>query len=300
MLLHTVGKAPVDGLLSQVVELYEATFPGRVRGYYLTGGYAEGDAVDGSDIDLYILFKKAFVSEDEATQAQHTVLSCAQLSPIRLDFTASSEQSQENLRSYVRVAIKQQSKLLYGEDTRESMSLPTREEYKRDATDAALEFLLRLHETDVITYPLDYPDPEGAFFGYDQLQRLLHDPAAVRQGIRLLVECACRIATALLALKTPHFIATKRQSVQTYRSTLNDEWAPFLDSLFEKGKLQWGYSLPEHEEERAALRALCAHMPSFENHYLLCYRAYLLALLHSGDAEARSFAQERLTQVLYT
>lgn len=68
MLIHTVGKASVDDLLSQVAELYETKFPGRVRGYYLTGSYAEGDAVDGSDIDLYILFKGAFISEEEAAQ----------------------------------------------------------------------------------------------------------------------------------------------------------------------------------------------------------------------------------------
>ena len=299
MLIHTVGNASVDTLLSRVVELYEEKFPGRVRGYYLTGSYAEGDAVDGSDIDLYILFKGAFVSEEEDAQANELASACAHLSLARLDMTARSEESQETLRSYVRIAIKEHSRLLYGEDTRGSMSLPTREEYVWDATDSALEFLLRQHETDVIVYPLNYPDPDGAFFGYDQPQRLLRDPDGVRQGTRLLVESACRVATALLALQAPDYIATKRESVQVYRLRINDEWASFLASMFEKGKLQWGYYLPERDEECAELRALCTKMRLFENHYLRHYRAYLLSLLHSDDATARRFALQKLKQVLY-
>jgi hypothetical protein len=299
LLIHTTGKASVDKLLSQVVTLYEAQFPGRVRGYYLTGSYAEGDAVDGSDIDLYILFKGTFISEDEAIQANELAYACAELSSARLDMTARSEQSQETLHSYVRVAIKQHSRLLYGGDTRESMSLPTREEYVRDATDSALEFLLRQHETGLLTYPLDYPDPDGAFFGYDQPQRLLRDSASVRRGTRLLVESACQIATALLALQAPDYIATKRESVEVYRLRINDEWASFLNAIFEKGKLQWGYNLPERDEECAELRALCARMLSFENYYLLYYRAYLLSLLRSEEASERSFALLKLKHVLY-
>ena len=299
MLIHAIGKAPVDDLLAQVVELYEAKFAGRVRGYYLTGSYAEGDAVEGSDIDLYILFKGAFISEEETAQAQQTVFDCAHLSPIRLDITGGSEQTHETLRGYVRVAIKRHSILLYGEDSRESMSLPGREEYTRDATDAALEFLLRQRETDVITYPLDYPDPQGAFFGYDQPQQLGRDLTNGRQGIRLLVECACRIASALLALKTGSYGSTKRESVQTYRSEINDEFADLLGNMLEKGKLQWGYYLPERQEERAELRALCERMLSFENHYLLYYRIYLLSMLRSGDGEAKRFALQRLTQKVH-
>lgn len=300
LLIHTVGKASIDDLLSQIVERYEAKFPGRVRGYYLTGSYAEGNAVEGSDIDLYVLFKGAFLSEEEAAEAQEMTLSFAQLTPIRLDITARSEELHESLRSYVRVAIKQNSRLLYGEDTRESMNLPAREEYVRDATDAALEFLLRQRETDVLTYPLNYPDPAGAFFGYDQPQRLLQDPTDVRQGIRLLVESACRIATALLALQTQSYISTKWESVQTYRSLINDEWTPFLEAMFEKGKMQWGYYLPKSEEERVELRVLCAQMPSFENSYLLHYRAYLLSLLRSPESEARQFALQRFNQMRYS
>ncbi len=301
MQIRTIGKPSIDYVLSQIVERYEAQFPGRIRACYLTGSYAEGNAVEWSDIDVYVLFKDAFVSEEEAARAEQLELSCASLTPLRLDLHAGSEQSQDSLPGFLRAAIKNTSVLLYGEDTREHMSLPGREEYTRDATAIALTFLLWLHQAENLTYPLVYPDPDGAFFGYDQLQLLSDsaDRASARQGIRMLVETACRIGTALLAFKTDRYVSTKRESVQTYRELINDEWASFLETMFEKGKLCWSYNLPKNEEERAELRTLCERMLPFENHYLRAYRAYLLAQLDSNNEAARQFALQGLKQVTY-
>ncbi|HLX39689.1 MAG TPA: nucleotidyltransferase domain-containing protein [Ktedonobacteraceae bacterium] len=301
MQIRTIGKPLIDNVLSQIVERYEAQFPGRIRACYLTGSYAEDSAVEWSDIDVYVLFKDAFVSGGEVAQAEQLGLSCASLTPLRLDLHAGSEQSQDSLPGFVRAAVKHTSVLLYGEDTRKHMSLPGREEYTRDATEIALKFLLWLHRVENVTYPLAYPDPDGAFFGYDQLQYLSDsfDPAKARPGIRLLVESACRIGTALLAFKTDCYVSTKRESVQTYRELINDEWTPFLEAMFERGKLCWSYNLPENEEERAELRMLCERMLPFENHYLRAYRAYLLAQPSSNNEAARQFALQGLKQVIY-
>jgi Polymerase beta, Nucleotidyltransferase len=305
MQIRTIGKPSIDHVLSQIVERYEAQFPGRIRACYLTGSYAEGNAVEWSDIDVYVLFKDAFVSEEEAAQAEQLELSCASLTPLRLDLHAGSEQSQDSLPSFdslpgfLRAAVKNTSVLLYGEDTREHMSLPGREEYTRDATEIALKFLLWLRQVENLTYPLAYPDPDGAFFGYDQLQFLSSDRASASPGIRLLVESACRVGTALLAFKTDCSVSTKRESVQTYRELINDEWASFLEAMFEKGKLRWGYNLPENEEERAELRMLCERMLPFENHYLRAHHAYLLAQLGSNNEAARQFALQGLKQLMY-
>ena len=176
----------------------------------------DANAVEWSDIDVYVLFKDAFVSEEEAAQAEQLELSCASLTPLRLDLHAGSEQSQDSLPSFdslpgfLRAAVKHTSVLLYGEDTREHMSLPGREEYTRDATEIALKFLLWLRQVENLTYPLAYPDPDGAFFGYDQLQFLSSDRASASPGIRLLVESACRVGTALLAFKTDCSVSNKK------------------------------------------------------------------------------------------
>ena len=97
MQIRTIGKPSIDNVLSQIVERYEAQFPGRLRAYYLTGSYAEGNAVEWSDIDVYVLFKDAFVSEGEAAQAKQLERALAPLTPRRLDLHAESEQSQDSL-----------------------------------------------------------------------------------------------------------------------------------------------------------------------------------------------------------
>lgn len=298
MHIRTIGTPSIDHVLSQIVQRYEAQFPGRIRACYLTGSYAEGNAVGWSDIDVYVLFKDAFVSEEEAAQAKQLEHALASLTPLRLDLHAGSEQSLDRLPGFLRTAIKKTSVLLYGEDTREHMSLPGREEYTRDATEVALQFLLWLHQVEKITYPLAYPDPDGAFFGYDQLQSDRTD-ARPGPGIRMLVESACRMGTALLAFKTDRFVSTKRESVRTYRELINDEWASFLEAMFERGKLRWSYNLPEQIEERAELRVLCERMLPFENHYLRAHRAYLLAQRGSNNEAARQFALQGLKQVMY-
>src|SRR5260370_16194766 len=119
MQMRTIGKPSIDNVLSQIVERYETQFPGRIRACYLTGSYAEGNAVEWSDIDVYVLFKDAFISEGEAAQAEQLGLSCAPLTPLRLDLTSMSEQSQDSLPSYVRAAVKHNSVLVHGRETSE-------------------------------------------------------------------------------------------------------------------------------------------------------------------------------------
>src|SRR6266567_9530545 len=63
MQIRTIGKPSIDTVLSHIVERYEAQFPGRIRTCYLTGSYAEGNAVEWSDIDVYVLFKLVFDSQ---------------------------------------------------------------------------------------------------------------------------------------------------------------------------------------------------------------------------------------------
>src|SRR5215467_10515403 len=65
----------------------------------------DANAVEWSDIDVYVLFKDAFVSEGEAAQAEQLGLSCAPLTPLRLDLHAESEQSQDSLPGFLSSAV---------------------------------------------------------------------------------------------------------------------------------------------------------------------------------------------------
>ena len=121
-LLACTGHEPIDRALRGIVGAYEAAFPGRVRGYYLLGSYAEGNAVAVSDVDANVLFADAFVDAAERERAEALRRACDGLSPVRLDLLVRDERSMHPLD--VRLATN--AVLLYGEDTRARLPLPDR------------------------------------------------------------------------------------------------------------------------------------------------------------------------------
>ena len=45
-----------DRALRQVIGVFEAAFPGRVRAYYMDGSFADGTGLATSDVDLTVVF----------------------------------------------------------------------------------------------------------------------------------------------------------------------------------------------------------------------------------------------------
>ncbi len=56
-LIASTGDFRCDRIAQGVIGVFEATFPNRVRGYYLRGSRASGTSIGGSDIDLFVIFK---------------------------------------------------------------------------------------------------------------------------------------------------------------------------------------------------------------------------------------------------
>jgi len=52
----STGNVRVDTALRGAIGIFEAAFPGRIRGYYLFGSQMDGSAVAISDIDLFVVF----------------------------------------------------------------------------------------------------------------------------------------------------------------------------------------------------------------------------------------------------
>jgi predicted nucleotidyltransferase len=61
---NTTGHQQVDGIIRGLIGIFEATFPERVRAYYLVGSYADGSAVPLSDIDIRVVFKDDFQGDE--------------------------------------------------------------------------------------------------------------------------------------------------------------------------------------------------------------------------------------------
>jgi predicted nucleotidyltransferase len=242
-----------------------------VAKYYLLGSYAaDATPVPTSDIDLVVVFKGSYRDAEEEEAARRARDACQMVSPIRLDIMVESE---ARLRAED-VRLKLGSVLVYGEDIRGQIPLPDPAAHTRYITNWANIFIARLHDTDRATFPLRYPDPDGAFFGYDRKRVDAWYPPEVTQGTKELVATVCWTATALLSLQAGQFAGTRADAVRLYAEAVGDEWAPFVQNLYTQCKGQWRYRVPEAADERRELRALCARTLSFLNHYLELSRAY--------------------------
>jgi predicted nucleotidyltransferase len=294
-LLHSTGNAPIDNILRGLIGLFETVFPERIRGYYLLGSFADATALPDSDIDLCVLFKDSF-KDDEEARASALVEHCARISPVELDVAPIGEPIPYRLRA---VNVKLASRLLYGEDIRDTIPLPQIDAYARDALDLAFRLICRLRQNPpLLTVPLNYPDPAGEFYGYDRRQ--MRDAAGDNvPSTKDLVVTVGLIATAIVAMQVGQYVGSKRDCIRLYESEIGDAWTPLVTAVYEHCRDRWAYRIPEGTEERRRLRGLCQEALAFENQILALYRAHLVAEARHEDEARRGRAAQRLGEVLY-
>jgi hypothetical protein len=295
ILQNSTGNQQVDSILRGLISLYEMMFPERIRGYYLVGSYMDASAGAISDIDLYILFKQDFLNLDEEKKADDLREASALLSPIRLDIPLLSE---EQLKPED-VRFKIASSLIYGEDIRDTLLLPTKEVYNRYITRWPLNFFRRVHQREVLSFPLHYPQPDAPFYGYTTITIPQWYPPFIQQGTKEFVAAACWTATALVALQTGHYVGKKADAIKAYGELIADEWTTFLQDVYLKCDRQWEYRVPDDTSDQVVLEYLCHRMITFENHYLNIYKAYLLQQLQGSERDAILFAAKQLQEVAY-
>jgi hypothetical protein len=296
LLSTSSGSQSADNALRGLIGIFEMLFPGRIRAYYAEGSYADRTAIAASDIDLALIFKNSFVDEDEAGAARRLGACCARLSAFELDLDIIDE---EHAGRGVFPTIKLASVLLYGEDIRDRLPLPPIAEWTRDRMHAAYWLIVQVfNRPPVVRYPLGYPRPEQAFFGYDQRMMQLPDGSRAR-CTRDLVRVTGWAATALIALQTGTYVVRKRDCHQRYHELIGDEWSELLRQIYERCKDGWNYCIPEDGGARQELRTICARTLEFENHFMRVFKEFVLGELRGDDAEARRTAIELLRQIPY-
>jgi hypothetical protein len=194
--------------------------------------------------------------------------------------------------------IKTAGVLLAGADIRDRMPTMTLDAYLRTYWHAPYAYMAQvLRGVDVLRFPLTYPDPGGAFFGYDQRDR--SQRGAETRSTKALVATVCWIATMIVGFRAGSMVGTKAESVHIYREAIGDGWTEFVARIYMLGKETWGYRIPDGDAEREQLHDLCARMLAFENHYLIIYHDWLLAQARRRDTETQRFVAARLGEVLY-
>ena len=300
-LLESTGSLSADRLLKGVIGVFEQVFPDRVRGYFVRGSYASATSTEGSDLDMFVVFKDAFVEPAEAMKARDICGHCALLSPLLLEILVVSErllQREDNL--VIALQLKLASRPVFGQDIRPQLPDFQAEAYVRAVVDAPYfnYTFPPQRRSSPLTYPLGHIDPEGAFYGFDQW--LIPGPDGVDiPSTKLLVATVGWTATALIALATGRYVRDKRACVDLYQQHVADQWTGLVVSVHELCRNRWHYRLPTGEGDRHRLRELCEQALAFQNHFLSRYRSYLLDELRCAAPHRQALAAKRLAQIRY-
>lgn len=277
-LLNSVGNRRVDDILRGVIGIFESVFPNRIRGYYLTGSYTDGSAVPASDIDVDILFIDNFISLEENEKAQQTSQNCSLMSPIPLELNLYSEGQALRLGF---PTLKFASTLLYGEDVRDEIRLIPLDWYRRAAMHVPYRFYSRIRgKPECLVFPLNYPDPEGQFYGYDK-RKARDAVGTLRPGTKEIINCVGKSALAIIAFKANIYVNDKNDCLKQYRTRINDEWTDLIQDVYAKCRRTWEYCVPEDTDDRKQLKNICERTLAFENYFLSLYKEFLLGELEN-------------------
>jgi hypothetical protein len=298
-LLYSTGAEQIDVTLRQIIAAGEAAFPGRIGIFLLIGSYHDGNPIATSDLDLVAVFRDDFAPGEEARAHKFAeALALGSAVPVDLDVIA-ADTLLAGHAPLEAVRLRFGCVPVSGTDLRDRLPLPPLSVYRRLVTPAPyVNFVGIIRGRTAITYPLDYPDPAGAFYGYDAL-RLSNRYSPDGRGLKDLVAGVTWAATALLALRAGRYVVGKAEAMRQYQAAIGDEWSDIIAEIYALCRLRWAYLVPTDPAERWRLRHLCQRVLAFENHYFAVYRDYLLAELRGADPAGRLFAARRCGEVLY-
>lgn len=289
----------VNRILQGVVEIFEKVFPRRIRGYYLQGSFGNRSTVTNSDLDMYVIFKKSFITPEESMIATSLSQSCAQISPVLLEIKSGPElYLYQAEHAGIALNFKYSTQFLYGEDIRNKIPTFTSDDWMQWAIKAPQTSLRVIRSAKVLIFPLQQPDAKAEFYGYDR-QMIPCSDGIDRPSSKWLVATVGWITTALVAYRTKQYVGSKGEATQLYKTHINDEWAPLVEQVYEECRNHWNYLVPDREAERQKLRSLCRSALGFSNHYLSVYRNFLLDGLYERTPQYQIFAVKNLAQVIY-
>ena len=298
-LAYSANDPKINQILQGVIGVFEKVFLGRICGYYLQGSYGSSNAIPNSDLDLYVIFKENFHDPVEAMKAMSLGKSCAQISSVLLEIKLAAE-AQLSLPENAGIAMnfKHSTQFLYGEDIRNQVPTTSSEEWMRWAMHAPITSLLVTRNAEFLVVPLDYPDSQAEFYGYER-QTIPCKDSIERPSSKWLISTVSWIATALVAMQTEQYVGSKGQAVELYKTYINDEWTNLVEQVYELWRNRRHYLIPENVDERQTLRSMCRETLSFSNYFLSRYRSFLLRELYEEQPKNQILALKMLARIVY-
>jgi len=263
-LIEETGVQEVDDALYCIVNVLNLSIGESLRAILLIGSFVDGSYALDSDIDCCFIWKagidQAVYRKGVSLIAHLSRMFIHEIDPMynasEAPFYDVSKFTDDSFGypcgPILKLAIKEHSLLLWGENIRPRVALSGQHEIQQDVIAPAMNWIKQKHYGSLdaeISYPLREPFPEKADRGYGKL----HEVAIL----------VLHIARALIYLRTQQFLFDKRKLFDAFEMHVGGPWARLVREVC-KARYE---DLSQQAKEQIHYFA-CQNMVAFENYFL--------------------------------
>ncbi len=269
-LIEPTGDDRIDDFLFCLANTLGIAVGDSLRAFFVIGSYAHGGVAPDSDIDCCLVWKDG-ADEECSRTGLGIVAHLSRLMEYNLDpmynyverpfyDPADFAELYDSLRCgpVLKLAVKEHSKLLWGEDIRPRIVSSRPEDMLQHVLESPFCWIKQAHcrPTDgshplecKIVLPLTDPDPESEDRGYGGIHRV---------SLRIL-----HFARAMVFLETGEFLFNKMHVPDAYDQYVGEPWAGLVRDVFE---LRYGDISEDERGMRSA--SACPRVTAFGNYFL--------------------------------
>ena len=260
----------VKSFLIGIYGLYSKVFPDQIVSYYITGSRAVNQNIDSSDFDLAFVIKDSkdplkHITNEQFTEAYKLTKQIRSISRYPVDITILGEQ---NIKYGGVLACIKQRFLVTGTDVLTDTPLISGVKLQLIHSKVVLHNMRILRDSEVLFYPLDYPDSKDRYCGYTKHGQWSAGDT-FQEGLNTLVCLVTIIATLRLSIYANILSPSKQYTFENYRKLLpNDKWVDLIEDIFQICRIDCKGKVPDSPAIRFKIETVCKEVLNMENDFI--------------------------------
>lgn len=273
------GKDDIDRELDAFIKLARLFFGDNIVAIYLMGSYIDDSAVETSDLDIGVVYKKERaerimeISDFFTAHSRDLFRKEIDLYLISLDQIEKLNPDDLLTREGI-MSMKIASRLLYGTDVSHKIVLPDFDSYLAITLKTPFYFMNRVRgivPEDTIPTALEFPDTHDYYYGYLAFTQRTNRNLESKPVLSLIGW----ISTALIAMQAKQYVGKKSDVCRAHELHINNEWTPYVRDAYQLIRTELNYRMPHDEHTRAAMRTICSKLLDFERYYMQAYKEHV-------------------------
>ena len=262
-LTQGTGIRGLDQYLYCVTNVLRIAMGELLRSVFLIGSYAHGGHTPDSDVNWCLVWREGS-DYDDWQKGFSLVVHISEMSRYDIDRNYNATEKpfydltdRSGIENYgcgavLRLAVKEQSLLLWGEDIRPQILLSPSEDLLEDVITPPPNWIKQTHYDTLnqkIAYPLTDPSPEKQDSGYG-------DPRTVARG-------GMHMARALVFLETGEFLFNKTEVAPAFERHIGGKWSALVRDI---SNLR--HAMLSQQQKQQTHLQVCGKMAAFQNYFL--------------------------------